>query len=123
VREYFLFDPLLEYLSPPLQGFGLIGGAYQSIAATSAGALHSDALGLDLRQEGDQLRFFDPRTGRLLPTPAEETAARQAAESRAQTEVAARQAAEARAETEAAARRALEAEVARLRAELAKRSE
>ena len=31
VREYFLFDPYVEYLTPPLKGFRLIEGRYEPI--------------------------------------------------------------------------------------------
>jgi Uma2 family endonuclease len=107
VHEYFLFDPLHEYLRPPLQGFRLAGDEYRPIAPAAEGALASETLGLELRIVDRQLRFHDPRTRELLRTPAEEVEARQEAER-------ARQAAEERAA-------AAEAELARLRAELAGR--
>jgi len=28
VREYFIFDPLGDYLSPPLRGYRLVGDEY-----------------------------------------------------------------------------------------------
>ncbi|MFQ5857733.1 MAG: Uma2 family endonuclease [Anaerolineae bacterium] len=143
VQEYFVFDPLQEYLEPVLQGFRLIEGTYwrMELEVGPAGKqqLCSQMLGLWLRVEDGALHLYEQATGRkLLPPPElaealreaearlreaearaqEEAAARQAAEARAQEEAAARQAAEARAQEEAAARQAAEAELARARAEL-----
>ena len=106
VAEYFLFDPLEEYLRPPLQGYRLTAGRYQSIVPLPSGGLPSEALGLELHWESGRLRLFDPASGRWLLTPAETEAARQAAE--------------AHLAQEAAARREVEVELARLRAELAR---
>lgn len=112
VREYFIFDPLNEYLSPVLRGFRLTEAGYREVEAvmTADGLqLASDALGLHLRAEGGQLCLVDRSTGeRLLPPPPELAEALRAAERRAEEKAAARQAAEARAE-------ALVAELARLR--------
>jgi len=33
VGEYFLWDPRYEYLTPPLQGFCLVGGSYRALRA------------------------------------------------------------------------------------------
>jgi Uma2 family endonuclease len=99
VREYFVYDPLGEYLRPPLQGYQLQEGEYQRLPPGGEGALVSQALGLELRVEEGRLRVVDPATGERLLTPAEVHAARRA---------------------EAAARRTAEAELARLRAELAR---
>ena len=144
VTEYFLFDPLDEYLRPPCQGYRLEQGRYRPLAPAADGSLWSAALGLALHGRGTQLRLYDPAGQRWLPTPQEEEAARRAAEERAQVaeeqatveaagrrvaeeqvtvEAGARrvaedraQVAEARATVEADARREAEAEVARLRA-------
>jgi len=59
-------------------------------------SLHSATLGLDLRLEDDELRCYDPATGRKLLSYAEAEQARQDAEQRARAEAAARQALEAR---------------------------
>jgi Uma2 family endonuclease len=67
VREYFLFDPLEEYLEPSLQGFRLIDGRYGSVAWAGAG-LFSEVLGLRLERDEMDLRFFDHGTGRRIPT-------------------------------------------------------
>jgi len=111
VREYFLFDPLGEYLEPPLVGYWLEEGGYRRAAGER---LVSEVLGLELRVEGECLWLYAPETGEKLLSPLEAQAARRA-------EAAARREAEARAEREAAARREAEEELARLRAEMARR--
>jgi Uma2 family endonuclease len=120
VLEYFLFDPLAEYLKPPLQGFRLRRGQYYSIKPDVEGALLSYELTLKLRWEEKRLRLIDTLTDEPLLTPLEgfarvrdEAEAREAAEERARV-------AEQRAQYEAAARQAAEAELERVRAELAR---
>jgi Uma2 family endonuclease len=108
IEEYFLFDPYGDYLDPSLQGYRLQAGWYVSVSLEPDGSLLSHAAGLRLRIEGERLRLVDPATGRPLLWPEEETAAREAAEERADNEAAARKA-EASAR-EAAERRAREAE-------------
>ena len=83
VTEYFLFDPLGEYLRPPCRGYRLQQGRYRPLAAGEDGALWSVALGLALHGRGEQLRLYDPARQRWLPTPQEEAASRRAAEERA----------------------------------------
>ncbi|MFQ5343304.1 MAG: Uma2 family endonuclease [Anaerolineae bacterium] len=83
VKEYFLYDPLGEYLEPPLQGYRLAGGDYERMEPAADGTLHSHELGLDLRREDGHLRLMDPVTGERLLSPAEAHAARRAAEARA----------------------------------------
>lgn len=73
VAEYFLFDPNLDYLKPPLQGYRLHGDKYQPIEPVD-GRLPSDVLGLHLERQGDQLRLYDPATKSLLLTLAERVA-------------------------------------------------
>jgi Uma2 family endonuclease len=84
VREYFLYDPTSDYLSPPLVGFrhrdehGIV-----AIPANSDGSLTSESLGILLSLDGADLVLRDLHSGQLLPTEAEaQIAARQAAESR-----------------------------------------
>jgi Uma2 family endonuclease len=96
VEEYFLFDPLGEYLRPRLQGFRLEGGRYQALVQRVDGALESRTTGLILRPEGRQLRLVDKETGEALLTAVEEAEARLAAEERARQEAEARRAAEER---------------------------
>ena len=68
VREYYLFDPLDEYLRPRLQGFKLVAGIYQPVKPSLDGSLLSRELGLVLRPDGKLLRLVDPATGEPLPT-------------------------------------------------------
>ena len=133
VREYWRYDPTGDHFTPRLQGLRLWGGEYRPLPAQwrdGTQVLHSDALGLDLRVEGELLRFRDPATGEDLRTYREEMAARRESEAARresdaarresdaarQESDAARQESEARLAREAAAREAAEAEVARLRA-------
>lgn len=111
VPEYFLFDPLSEYLTPPLQGFQLANGDYQRLDPDASGAFSSQALGLRLQVEHGRLRLIDATTGERLLRPSEVAEARRIAEQQVQTEIAARRAVEQRLTT-------VEQEVARLREEL-----
>ena len=125
VREYFLFDPLDEYLKPRLQGFRLSGGRLQPLPGER---LTSEVLRMDLRVKDDNfLHLFDLQKGDWLPVPAE--LADQAAElyyrleeerARADEERAHAEEERARAEEERARAEAAEAEAARLRDELAR---
>ena len=94
--EYFLFDPTGDYLRPRLQGYRLQDGRYVRLELVN-NRLHSEQLGLDLVQDGERLRLFDPATGRFLMTAQEALQFAAAEASRAA---------------------AAEAEMARLRAEL-----
>jgi len=125
VKEYFIFDPLRDYLRPPLKGFRLTGQYYTPMPDATWGEgewrLSSDILGLELRTAGSQLRLFDPQTGAYLRTPHEEAQARATeARARADAEAQAHREAQARADAEARAQ-TLAAEVERLKAELARR--
>lgn len=102
VEEYILFDPLGDYLEPRLQGHRLQAGRYVQIPLQPDGSLLSRVTGLILQPEGTNLRLIDAETGERLLWIAELRAAGRAAEERTQ---------------------ALEEEVARLRAELARRQE
>jgi Uma2 family endonuclease len=136
VEEYFLFDPLDEYLSPQLQGFRLAGERYWPIELENDGSLNSRVTGLRFEVEnGQRLRLVDLATGRPLPRTEEEAVARRIAETARRIAETARQVAERRADEETVARQAAEAarraaeeraeaaeeEIARLRRELAKR--
>ncbi len=66
VREYFLFDPFEEYLDPSLQGYRLVAGSYQPIAMIK-GRMPSEVLALELQRHVEDLRFYNPLTGKLLP--------------------------------------------------------
>jgi Uma2 family endonuclease len=67
IPEYFLFDPLQDYLKPPMQGYRLVEGQYRPIEPVE-GRLPSEVLGLHLERYDSELRLFDPATGRRLPT-------------------------------------------------------
>jgi Uma2 family endonuclease len=78
VREYILYDPLGEYLRPPLQGFRLTGDIYEPIAPEPDGTLHSEALGLMLRLVDGRLRLSDRSSGVELLSPEERAEAAEA---------------------------------------------
>jgi Uma2 family endonuclease len=71
VAEYFIYDPIQEYLKPPLQGYRLAQNDYAPIAPDAHGKFHSAILDLDLQIVNDDLRLFDPRTQKFLLTPLE----------------------------------------------------
>jgi Uma2 family endonuclease len=75
VREYFLCDPLAEYMQPPLRGFRLVEGEYTPLAPLEDGALLSQELGMRLRLEERGLRLINDATGEPLLRPAEVAAA------------------------------------------------
>ncbi len=68
VAEYFLFDPLVEYLKPPLQGYRLERGSYAPITPDPDGVYESLQLGLKLRAEGAVIRLLDRRTNEPIPS-------------------------------------------------------
>jgi hypothetical protein len=68
VQEYYLFDPLDEYLKPRMQGFKLVAGIYHPVKPSTDGGLLSRELNLVLRPAGKLLRVVDPETGEPLPT-------------------------------------------------------
>jgi Uma2 family endonuclease len=80
VQEYFLDDPLGEYLNPPLQGYRLSGGDYRPIRSETDGSLASEVTGLLLRREHGRLRLVDGKTGERLLWRDEQGAALQTAQ-------------------------------------------
>ena len=110
VGEYFLYDPVGGRLEPRLQGYALHGGRYRRLREKRLGngerGVCSPVLGLCawLRGPRQELRWYDPVTGRDLEDYDEAKAGRDAAEKRTA-------AAEDRA-------RAAEAEVAALRGQV-----
>jgi Uma2 family endonuclease len=73
-KEYFQYDPTSDYLKPALQGFRLIEGNYLAIPAQisdDAIALFSQVLGLELRLENGEMRFYDPKTSKKLRSHSE----------------------------------------------------
>jgi hypothetical protein len=71
VREYFLFDPLGEYLERPLIGYRLISGEYEELPPDASGGVVSSELMLRLIPDGERLRLLDYRTQQPLITPPE----------------------------------------------------
>lgn len=115
VPEYYIFDPLSEYLKPRLRAYRLEGRDYVPVVGEP---LASSKLELELRIHEDRLRLWDPAAARFLPTRRENERARRAAEqARTEAEQARSEAEAARAEAQRRAARA-EAEVEALRAEL-----
>ena len=66
VREYFLFDPLDDYLPQQLMGYRLVGSDYQPMKLDEDGGLTSKELGLRFVPEGDQLAVFDVESGKRV---------------------------------------------------------
>jgi hypothetical protein len=90
VEELILFDPFEEYLQPQLQGYRLSWGRYQPIFPDADGSVLSRTTSLRFKPAGKRLRMVDAVTGEPLLWSEEleaarwkETAARQAAETRA----------------------------------------
>lgn len=84
VREYFQYDPTGDYLTPQLQGLRLVEGNYLPVPTNTLAdgtlSLPSEILGLELRVQSGEMRFYDPATGQKLLTYEEEAAARVQAE-------------------------------------------
>jgi Uma2 family endonuclease len=118
VREYFVFDPLDEYLSPRLQGFRLVEGYYQPVTLSSSGTLYSEELDLILQPEGAMLRLANPASGEVVPTLDEAIELVLAEIQRAEAEAQRAEAEAQRAEAEAQRADTAEAELDRLRREL-----
>ena len=145
VPEYWLFDPKGDVYppgTPQLQGLKLADGEYRPLKSRLVDGrrmIRSEVLGLDVRVDGELLRFRDVATGRdvrhRVEIEADEErahaaterakAAAERAQARARQEAALRKTAEARAEQEAARaereaaiRSAAEARVAELEAAL-----
>lgn len=117
VKEYFLFDPREDYLEPSMQGYRLVGGVYRPIRMKD-GRMPSRILAMHLERDGDELRLWNPETGRWLPTESERA---DDAEERTATVEARASAAEDQLEAERRISEAALAEVERLRNLLAGR--
>ncbi len=70
VKEYFLFDPYEDYLTPSFQGYRRVRGKFRPIEFIED-RLASEQLGLYLERDEIQLRLRDPKTGARIPTPQE----------------------------------------------------
>jgi Uma2 family endonuclease len=66
VQEYFLFDPEIRYLNPPLQGFHLVKGKSVPMKPNADGSLTSKELGLRFLADGDRVRLFHAKTGQEI---------------------------------------------------------
>ena len=110
VPEYWRFDETGEFHGTPLAGDRLVDGRYEPIGIEEVedGILegYSAALNLNIRWERGELRWYDPGTGREIPTFEQEREARIRAEEGRLSEQESRLAAEARV-------RALEEELAK----------
>ena len=93
VREYCIYDPYHE-IDPSFVGFRLVGEAYEEIPFVNA-RIPFEVLGLELGEHAGVLRLYDPvksawlftsqeRVGDAEVRVAQESRARQEAESRAQ---------------------------------------
>jgi Uma2 family endonuclease len=71
VLEYFLYDPLAEWLKPALQGYRLVNGDYILLKTGRDGGLVSEQLGITFRLENGDLALFDTATGKRLKSSAE----------------------------------------------------
>lgn len=116
VNEYFLFDPLGEYLRPRLQGFRLVNGVYVAMASDNPERLTSGELGLDFVADAHLLRVVNPKTGHRLPTGEEyqeqlKLARREARKAKREAAEARRRAAETERREAAAERRVAEIEL------------
>lgn len=120
IQEYFLFDPLGDYLKPRLQGFRLTRGQYSPIPLAQDGTLTSAELNIRLRPDGELLRVVDLETGETIPSLEEATEKLGEALELAQTEAQRAQVEAQRAQAQTQRADAAEAEVARLQAELKK---
>jgi Uma2 family endonuclease len=108
VEDYFLFDPLGDYLQPRFQGFRLVRGKYRPARPEADGSLVSRAIGIAFTPQGTSLRMADAKAGQPLLGYADWKA-------RAQEEAVARRAAEVRAAEAEARASALAEELDRLR--------
>ncbi len=134
VREYYIFDPEYRYLKPALRAFRLTGSRYIEVAVANR-RVFSNEMGLELVDNGQSLRLFDPKTDSFLLTPEEEATARRLAQARAEraeaqsrNQAARAISAEAERRAEAKARQRVEAELqteteARQRAEAERQAE
>lgn len=104
VSEYWQYDPVGDYLNPPLLGFRLVENRYVPIpvGTTASGMLTaaSEVLGLELHLTPgapvrEALRFYDPVRGQPLRSYREAEQGREETEARLREEQVARQALEA----------------------------
>ena len=118
VKEYYIHDPEGLYLRPSLRGFRLVDGVYEEIHPVN-NRFACETLGLELGEQVNGLKLYDPETQSWVMTPEEKAEARASQELQARQQAEAKvQQAEARAQRELQARQEAEAELARLQEEL-----
>src|SRR5436305_7682048 len=83
VEEYFLFDPLCDYLGPRLQGHRLVNGRYRPAPLEADGSLVSRTAGVTFRVEEEHLRLTETSSGKPLLRYEEHAARALQAEARA----------------------------------------
>ena len=83
VEEYFLFDPLGDYLDPRLQGHRLVNGRYRPARLERDGSLVSGTANVTFRVEGEHLRLTEASSGASLLRYEEHAARARQAEARA----------------------------------------
>ena len=87
MREFWRFDPDRTSIPQGLEGWRLAGTSYERVRETKqevdVSCHQSLVLELDLRAEGQLLRFRNPLTGRPLMTYSQECQARKDAERKA----------------------------------------
>ncbi|MFL5244016.1 MAG: Uma2 family endonuclease [Gemmataceae bacterium] len=83
VQEYFIFDPLEEYLDPSFVGYALVEGEYHLIKPVD-GRLPSKVTGLHLQRDGQQIRLYDPVGKKYLLAASEVRQAKDELETRLQ---------------------------------------
>jgi len=82
VGEYFLFDPLHEYLPEQLMGYRLVDGVYKKLKPDRDGALISEELQLRMVPSGKNLLLYSLETGERLLAPDEAYVAAEEAQER-----------------------------------------
>jgi Uma2 family endonuclease len=78
VREYFIFDPRVQFLDDALTGYRLRGDRYVSLSPDREGGMISRQLNLRLVPEGEMLRLIDLASGEPVLTRDERIAVEQA---------------------------------------------
>ena len=68
VREYFIFDPLNEYMEIPLAGFRLYERDDNRILPDEEGRLYSKELDAFLKRENEYIRVIDAKSGKAVPS-------------------------------------------------------
>lgn len=78
VREYFIFDPRVQFLDDALTGYRLRGNRYVPLRPDREGGMVSRELNVRLVPEGEMLRLIDRTSGEPVLTRDERIAAEQA---------------------------------------------